>query len=219
LRKILAAFACALALAAAGSGRDGREDDMAICAVCGPHEGAGFEVVKARATYRDVAYAFCSVRCKVDFLKDPESFLVTDVGTEAPPFSLPRLDGGGPATLAEFRGRVILLDFWATFCAPCVAALPKLEALATREKPAGLTVVGLLVDEKPELAVKLARKAGVGYPLLRASPEVWKAYRVNALPSLVLVGRDGKIRKRFGGESPAGSLEAEIAAALAENAE
>ena len=186
--------------------------------MCGPREGAGFEKIEARATYRGVEYAFCSIRCKVDFLKDPASFLVTDVGTEAPAFSLPRLDGGGPESLADLRGRVVLLDFWATFCAPCVAALPRLEAMASREKEAGLTIVGLLVDDKPELAAKLSLKAGVGYPLLRASAEVWRAYRVNALPSLVLVGRDGRIRGRFGGESAPGAMEAAIAAALAEPA-
>jgi thiol-disulfide isomerase/thioredoxin len=214
LRTILAAFVCALALAVPMTGRDSPEDDQAICAVCGPRERAGFEEVKARATYRGVEYAFCSVRCKVDFLKDPAAFLVSDVGTEAPAFSLPGLDGAGPRSLSDFGGRVVLLDFWATFCAPCVAALPKLEGLSSKEKARGLTVVGLLVDDKPELAVKLARKTGVAYPLLRASPEVWRAYRVNALPSLVLVGRDGRIRKRFGGESPPGALEAEIEAAL-----
>ncbi len=218
MRMFLAALVCALAFSVPAGALEDDPDDQAICAVCGPREGAGFEKVEARATYKGVEYAFCSVRCKVDFLKDPAAFLVTDVGTEAPPFALPRLDGGGDAALVDLRGRVVLLDFWATFCAPCVAALPKLEAMASREKTAGLTVVGLLVDEKPKLAVKLAKKAGVGYPLLRASPEVWRAYRVNALPSLVLVGRDGRIRGRFGGESAPGALEAAIEAALSEPA-
>ena len=216
VKRLIAAAVCVLALASGLPGQDSANNDMAICAVCGPREDAGFEKIEARATYRGVEYAFCSVRCKVDFLKDPASFLITDVGTEAPPFSVPRLDGSGSATLAELRGRVVLLDFWATFCAPCVSALPKLQAMAAREQAAGLTVVGMLVDDKLPVALELARKAGVSYPLLRASPEVWRAYRVNALPSLVLVGRDGKIRKRFGGESPAGAVETEIREALAE---
>ena len=74
------------------------------------------------------------------------------------------------------------------------------------------------MDAKPELASKLAAKAGVRYPMLRGEQAVWGAYRVNALPSLVLVGRDGRIRRRFGGESAPGLLESEIARALAEPA-
>jgi hypothetical protein len=81
-----------------------------------------------------------------------------------------------------------------------------------------LTIVGLLVDDKPELASRLAGKAGIRYPLVRADPATWNAYRVNALPALVLVGRDGRIRRRFGGESEPGALEIEVARALAEPA-
>jgi peroxiredoxin len=192
--------------------------DRAVCAVCGPREGAGFEVIEARATYRGADYAFCSVKCKVEFLRNPAEFLVSEAGTEAPPFSLPDLEGSTKTSLASLRGRVVLLDFWATFCSPCVAALPGLQDLHASKQAVGLTIVGLLVDGKPELAAKLAGKAGVRYSLLRANPEVWNAYRVNALPALVLVGRDGRIRRRFGGESDPGALELEVARALAEPA-
>jgi thiol-disulfide isomerase/thioredoxin len=194
------------------------DNDRAVCAVCGPREGSGFEVVKARATYRGTQYAFCSVKCKVEFLDNPAEFLVSEIGTEAPAFSLPALEGPTATSIESLRGRVVLLDFWATFCAPCVAALPKLQAFHASKEPEGLTVVGLLVDPKPELAIKLASKAGARYPMLRADQSVWNAYRVNALPALVLVGRDGRIRRRFGGESVPGLLEAEIARALAEPA-
>lgn len=214
---IRAAVIVSLLASATASPHPG-DEDRAICAVCGPREGSSFESVKARATYRGTEYAFCSVKCKVDFLKNPAEFLVSEAGTEAPPFSLPGVDGTPATSLASLRGRVVLLDFWATFCAPCVSALPGLQALHASKEPDGLTVVGLLVDAKPELASKLAAKAGVRYPMLRGEQAVWGAYRVNALPSLVLVGRDGRIRRRFGGESAPGLLESEIARALAEPA-
>jgi thiol-disulfide isomerase/thioredoxin len=195
------------------------EDDWAVCAVCGPREGSSFEIVKARATYRGTEYAFCSVKCKVEFLQNPAEFLVSEAGTEAPSFSLPRLGtGADPVSLVSLRGRVVLLDFWATFCAPCVAALPRLQALQSARESEGLTVVGVLVNDKPELAEKLLAKAGARYASLRGDKEVWTAYRVNALPALVLVGRDGRIRRRFGGEADPALLEAEIAKAIAEPA-
>jgi thiol-disulfide isomerase/thioredoxin len=194
------------------------DDDRAVCAVCGPREGAGFEPVRATATYRGTQYAFCSLQCKVDFLKNPAEFLAPPPQTLAPAFSLARLSGSGQVSLSDFSGKVVLLDFWATYCAPCVAALPRLQALHTGNSPKGFAVVGLIVDEKPEMALRLLEKAGATYPQLEATAETWNAYRINALPSLVLVGRDGKVKRRFGGEADAAIMEAEIAKALAEPA-
>jgi thiol-disulfide isomerase/thioredoxin len=186
--------------------------DQAICAVCGPREGAGFEPVKARATWKGKEYAFCSVKCKVEFLKDPPAFLVTDEGKPAPAFTLKTLDGRN-VSLADFRGRVVLLDFWGTFCPPCIAALPELQALHDKHGPRGFAVVGVTVDDRPALVKKATAK--ITYPIVQATPQVWSAYKVNSLPSLVLVDRDGKIVKRFGGESDPAAMRAEIEKALA----
>ncbi|HEX6158736.1 MAG TPA: YHS domain-containing protein, partial [Thermoanaerobaculia bacterium] len=68
-------------------------EDRAVCAVCGPREGSGFEPVKATATYKGKQYFFCSLECKVEFLKNPEEFLVTESGKPAPAFTLKTFDG------------------------------------------------------------------------------------------------------------------------------
>jgi thiol-disulfide isomerase/thioredoxin len=190
-------------------------EDRAVCAVCGPLEGSGFEVVKATATHRGKTHYFCSLKCKVEFLKDPEQFLVTDEGTPAPAFSLKTYDGA-PITLASLRGKVVLLDFWATFCPPCIAALPELQALHAKYDDRGFAVVGVTVDDRTALVKKATDQAKVGYTILRATPEVWNAYRVNALPALILVGRDGKIIKRYGGEADRNAMIAAIESALAQ---
>lgn len=187
-------------------------DDQAVCAVCGPREGSGFEPVKARATWKGKEYAFCSVKCKVEFLKDPQAFLVSDEGKAAPAFTLKTLDGRS-VSLADFRGRVVLLDFWGTFCPPCVAALPELQALHDRHAARGFAVVGVTVDDRPAMVKKATAK--LTYPIVQATPQVWSAYKVNALPSLVLVDRDGKIVRRFGGETSPAAMRAEIEKALA----
>jgi thiol-disulfide isomerase/thioredoxin len=189
-------------------------DDRAICAVCGPREGSGFEPVKAMATYKGKQYFFCSLECKVEFLKNPEAFLVTDAGKPAPAFALSTFDGKR-VSLSDYRGRVVLLDFWATFCVPCVDALPELQALHAKYAGRGLTVVGVTVDDRAPLVKKATARAKVAYPIVRSTPDVWNAYKVNALPSLILVGRDGKIIKRYGGEADKQAMLAEIERALA----
>ena len=189
-------------------------EDRAVCAVCGPREGAGFEPVKATATYKGKQYFFCSTKCKVEFLKDPDAFLTTDEGKPAPAFRLSTYDGR-TVSLADYRGQVVLLDFWATFCPPCVAALPELQALHARHAARGFSVVGVTVDDRAALVQKATGRAKVGYPIVKATPEVWNAYKVTALPSLILIGRDGKIVKRFGGEADKQGMLAAIERAIA----
>lgn len=190
-------------------------DEQAVCAVCGPREGAGFEPVKARATHKGKSYAFCSLACKVEFLKNPESFLVTDEGKPAPAFTL-KTFAGKPLSLADYRGQVVLLDFWGTFCIPCVNALPELQALQAKHGPRGFTVIGVTVDDRAALVQKATTRAKVTYPIVQSTPAVWSAYKVNALPSLVLVGRDGKIVKRFGGEADKALMLSTIEKAIAQ---
>ena len=191
------------------------EVEKAICAVCGPREGSGFEEVKARARYQGRDYAFCSVKCKAEFLKNPSAFLTTDAGKTAPPFALTTLQGGA-FSLQSMSGKVVLLDFWATFCAPCLAALPELQALHTKHEGRGFAVVGMTVDDRPQLVRKAVTEAKVTYPIVNANAAVWNAYNVNALPSLVLVGRDGKIVRRYGGEADRKAMLADIEKALAD---
>lgn len=188
--------------------------EMMICAVCGPREGAGAEPVKATATYKRKSYSFCATQCKVQFLENPTQFLVTDEGKPAPAFTLKNLQGRNVA-LSDFKGKVVLADFWGTFCLPCVAALPYLEALHQQYSAKGFSIVGISVDEKPGPVQKVLKKAKASYPQLRATPPVWSAYKVNTLPTLVLIGRDGRIIKRYGGEADKKAMQAEIERALA----
>jgi len=187
--------------------------DRAVCAVCGPREGARFEPVEATATYEGKQYFFCRLECKVEFLADPAAFLVTDEDKPAPKFSLSTFDGD-TVSLESYRGKVVLLDFWATFCPPCIQALPELQALHTRHRDRGFAVIGVTVDDREALVDKATSRAKVTYPILQATPEVWNAYKVTALPALILVGRDGRIIRRYGGEADKQAMLAEIERAL-----
>lgn len=213
---LLALISVLPAVQASPAGSQRKPADMAICAVCGPREGAGAEPVRATATYKKTAYSFCATECKVEFLQNPQEFLVTDEGKPAPVFTLKNLQGQN-VSLQDFKGKVVLADFWGTFCIPCVEALPYLESLHQKYKTRDFTVLGISVDEKSEPVHKVLRQAKASYPQLRATPKVWSAYKVNNLPALVLIGRDGRIIKRYGREADAKAMLAEIERALAIN--
>ncbi len=189
--------------------------DRVVCAVCGPREGAGFEPVEATAVYKGKTYSFCSLECKVEFLRNPVEFLNTDEGKPAPQFALKDLTGKS-VSLKSLGNDVLLLDFWATFCKPCMKALPELQALHTKYRAQGFSVVGLTVDDRADLVKRAVAAARVTYPTLACTNEVWNAYRISTLPSLVLVGRDGKIIRRYGGEADKAAMLREIEKALAQ---
>ncbi len=188
---------------------------QAVCAVCGPREGADVEPVNATATLRGKTFSFCAVACKVEFLENPTEFLDTGEGQPAPSFAQRDLQGR-TLKLSDFKGQVLLLDFWGTFCKPCVAALPKLQALHKKYAAKKFSVIGLAIDEKPELVAKFVKKSGATYPMAQATEKLWSDYKISVLPSLVLVGRDGKILRRFGEKTSPEVIVQAIESALAE---
>ncbi|HEY0076547.1 MAG TPA: redoxin domain-containing protein [Abditibacteriaceae bacterium] len=191
------------------------ETEKAICAVCGPREGAHFEEVKARATLKGREYVFCATGCKIEFLKNPTEFLETGEGKPAPAFTLRDLKKKS-VSLNDFKGRVLLIDFWGTWCKPCVAALPQLQKWHQELQGRGLTVLGLAIDEDPKLVARTTTK--VTYPQLLATSKVWQDYKISTLPALVLVGRDGKVVQRFGAKSEHKDIQAAIEKELAKPA-
>lgn len=189
-------------------------DPKAVCAVCGPREGAGPEPVKATATLKGNHYSFCSNECKIEFLKNPELFRSGLIDVPAPAIQLTALNGQ-PVDSDAMRGEVLVLDFWATWCAPCRAALPRLAELHSEYSSRGVRVVGLSTDEDAALVRRAMESGGVNYPVALATPAVWNAYRVSSLPMIILVDREGTVRGRFGGESTHEALLAALERELA----
>jgi thiol-disulfide isomerase/thioredoxin len=138
-------------------------------------------------------------------------------GQVAPTFTLERADGKpGHVALAELRGQVVVLDFWATWCPPCLAMLPTMHELNAEWSPRGVTFVGVNSDGgiEPEALKAFLREHDVPYPVVLDEGEVNRLYKVRALPQLIVVGKDGTIRKTFLGFT----RKAAIASALEEAA-
>ena len=114
----------------------------------------------------------------------------------APDFALVRLDGV-PVTLAENRGKTLVLDFWATWCAPCEIQMPVLDTLWKARGGDQLMILGVSVDTDP--APKVAawiEKRNIGYPIAIASQDLALEYGVLGFPTLVIIDPEGGIHTR-----------------------
>ena len=185
-----------------------------LCMVCQVKHGeAELEPVKATRTHDGKSYGFCSEKCAEDFAADPIAYLPPVFPRPAPGFALTDL-AGDSVTLESLKGRVVLLDFWATWCAPCRKSMPELQALHARHQARGLTVLGVSIDEKSDSKVrKYVKDKGFSYPIAidSAKQPAWQAYRVKSIPAAWLIDRDGNIVAQWTGAAPpAAELEARV---------
>ena len=112
----------------------------------------------------------------------------------APDFTLRAMDGPN-MRLQEQRGRVVMINFWATWCGPCRQEMPQLDRLYQKYKSSGFVLLGVNVDDDTRKAADVAGKLGVSFPvLLDTDKAVSKLYDLSTMPSTVLIDRDGKVR-------------------------
>lgn len=122
-------------------------------------------------------------------------------GSIAPAFSLP-VSGGESVALEALRGRVLFVNFWATWCAPCRTEAPSLERLYQSLRGEGFEVLGISIDaEQDEAAVTVfARELGLTFPIPRdPDKRVYGAYQASGVPETFLVDRGGRVLERFVG--------------------
>ncbi len=124
------------------------------------------------------------------------------VGQPAPDFAL-RSATGENLRLSEYRGDVVMINFWATWCGPCRQEMPLLDDLYVRYQRVGFSLLGVNIDDDSRRAMRMVNDLGVSFPVLfDTRKEVSKLYRVEAMPVTILVDREGNVRYVHHGYKP-----------------
>lgn len=142
----------------------------------------------------------------------PPTIKPGEIGSHLPEFSVRDL-GGHEISSTRLRGKVVLIDFWATWCQPCKKEIPGYQALLNKYGPRGFAVVGFKFDTMmdTEDPVSFARRLGIRYPLAVASDEIkGKFGGIEGLPTTMLYDRDGILRQKIIGFEYTRVIESEL---------
>lgn len=121
-------------------------------------------------------------------------------GDRAPSFALPSLADGESVTLEDLRGRVVLVNFWATWCKPCEEEMPAMQNLHTELGQQGFALIAIAVDRSREDVVAFQERLGIDFPIvLDPDQEAARAYQTTGFPESILVDAEGVIVERYVG--------------------
>ena len=146
----------------------------------------------------------------------PTGPMVVRVGDPAPAFALADLDGN-PVSLAELRGRPVIVNFWASWCGPCVDEFPLLRDAASAHERDGLAIVGIVFQDRSEAARAFLARMGVAWPgVMDPGDAVATRYGIIWPPDSFFIDRDGVVVSRQIGQLSAADLERGLAGILGE---
>ena len=135
-------------------------------------------------------------------------------GTFAPDFSLLQLNGQ-PLALSAYRGKVVLLDFWATWCDPCREEVPRFMDLQNKYGQEGLQIIGVSMDDSPDPVRDFCQRFRMNYPVVMGNAKIGELYGgVLGLPIAFIIARDGRIYAKHIGATDISVLEKEIVSLL-----
>jgi peroxiredoxin len=133
----------------------------------------------------------------------------SEISGAAPAFTLTDLNGKA-VSLADFRGKVVILDFWATWCPPCKKEIPDFVDLQKSFGAQGVQVVGIALDDLDKVKA-FTQQNGINYPVLLGTQDITVKYGgIDGIPTTFVIDRKGKIVNRFEGFRPRSVFEAEI---------
>ena len=138
------------------------------------------------------------------------------VGGPAPVLGMTDLDGRR-LDLAAYRGKVVVVDFWATWCAPCRSQAPRYVQMQSKYREKGLVVLGISLDESPEPVREFQSELKVNYRLALGDDKVAKRWGgILGLPVAFIIDRGGRLRARHEGENDLAALEKDVVRLLGE---
>ena len=143
------------------------------------------------------------------------AYKVIPAANSAPTWNLTDLEGK-PVSSADFKGKVLVVDFWATWCPPCVHEIPGYIEFQKKHGGDKIAIVGLSLDEIPAADVKkFAQAKGINYPVAIASQELLAQFAsVEGIPATFVIDREGKLRFMKVGSAPIEDLEKVVASLL-----
>jgi thiol-disulfide isomerase/thioredoxin len=172
-----------------------KEAECAVCTANGSAHGA--EKPAAGMLYKGKAFYFCSAKEVEAFKKSPESYVPLELPMVLPELQLKDTTGKLWNSVA-FKGRLVLLDYWATWCKPCLQLKPKLDKIRDAYKSMDFEILSISIDEKKATLDKFLTKATWPNPVLWDDNNSWAKLRIAAIPALFLV-KDGQIIAAFKG--------------------
>ncbi|MBU4151714.1 MAG: TlpA family protein disulfide reductase [Proteobacteria bacterium] len=126
---------------------------------------------------------------------------VAQAAVKVPDFALPAVQDQKVVDITKLRGKAVLINFWATWCGPCVQEIPSLISLQKEFGPQGLAVIGVSMDQGGEGPVqKIIDKTGINYPVIMGNSQISRDFGgIFGIPASFLVDQSGTVRKRFDG--------------------
>jgi thiol-disulfide isomerase/thioredoxin len=116
-------------------------------------------------------------------------------------FTLPSIDGN-EYTLSELKGKVVVIDFWATWCPPCRNSIPAFITLYKKYHNQGFTILGISLDNNEQELRAYTKKMKIPYPILIGNKDIAKTYQVSGIPKTIFLDKKGNIRKTQTGFAP-----------------
>ncbi len=132
----------------------------------------------------------------------------------APSFSLINSEGA-PVSLSQYKGKVVLLDFWATWCTGCKVEIPWYMQFGDKYKRDGLVVLGVAMDDTWQPVKPFVKEKKMNYPVVLGNKEIAKRYGLTSMPKTLLIDRDGRIAWSFTGIVNRDRFESELKSLLA----
>jgi thiol-disulfide isomerase/thioredoxin len=212
----LSVLIAGLAIAIQDKPQDISKKDLpkaAECVVCISNGGEhGMEKPAAGVMYKGKEYYFCNGKEVAEFKNDPEAYMPPIIPRHAPEFGLK--DESGKVWDAEaMKGKLVLVDYWATYCVPCKKMFPILDKLYAKYKDAGLEILSVTVDPKRADLDKYLKSRKFPNPVVHDTVGNFGKWGVRVIPATFLV-KDGKIVTQWRGEIKEKDLAAAIEANL-----